>query len=108
MTDAYFDLGSTQYEYDTILGYYGFGSLLFGETPFDQMYGDGFWYRSAFRFIGAEESGGNRWSVGDTIDLFYLDFANEKVTENKEHELLGAATLTLTAAGIALFSAVLM
>jgi len=40
--------------------------------------------------------------------LFYLDFENEKVTENEGFELKGAASLTLTAAGIALFSAVLM
>ena len=40
--------------------------------------------------------------------MFYLDFENEKVTENEGFELKGAASLTLTAAGIALFSAVLM
>ena len=88
--------------------YYGFSRDYFHMTPFDQLYGDDFWYRSAFRFIGADENDGNRWSVGDTIDLFYLDFENDKFAETKEHELLGAATLTLTAAGVALFSAVLM
>ena len=108
MTSTYFDVGSDKKVYDTTWGYYGLGSLTFYETPYDQLYGDDFWYRSSFRFIGAEENGGNRWSVGDTIDLFYLDFEHSKFTENKEHELLGAATLTLTAAGIALFSAVLM
>jgi hypothetical protein len=108
VTDTYFDAGSDKYVYDTNWAYYGFGSFLFIETSYDQMYGDDFWYRSAFRFIGAEENGGNRWSVGDTIDLFYLDFENGKFTENNEHELLGAATLTLTAAGITLFSTVLM
>ena len=83
-------------------------SNYFAQTPNDVLYGDDFFYRSAFRFIGAEENGGNRWNAGDTIDLFYLDLENETVTENEEFELLGAATLTLTAAGIALFSAVLM
>jgi len=72
------------------------------------MYGDDFWYRSAFRFIGADENDGKRWSVGDTIDMFSLDFVDEKFTETEGFELLGAATLTLTAAGVALFSAVLM
>jgi len=38
-----------------------------------------FWKQSAFRFIGANENGGARWSVGDTIDMFYLDFENEEV-----------------------------
>ena len=40
--------------------------------------------------------------------MFYLDFENEEVTSNDGFELAGAATLTLTAAGIALFSAVMM
>ena len=107
MTATYFDVGSDKNDYNNS-GYYGMSSFLFQETPNDELYGDDFWYNSAFRFIGAEENGGNRWSVGDTIDMFYLDFENSKFTENKEHELLGAATLTLTAAGIALFSTVLM
>ena len=40
--------------------------------------------------------------------MFSLDFANSKFVETEGFELLGAATLTLTAAGVALFSAVLM
>ena len=60
------------------------------------------------RFIVANENGGARWSVGDTIDMFFLDFENDEMEENEGFELLGAATLSLTAAGIALFSAVMM
>lgn len=63
---------------------------------------------SAFRFIGATENGGARWSVGDTIDMFYLDFNNDEMEQNDGFELAGATTLSLTAAGIALFSAVMM
>ena len=40
--------------------------------------------------------------------MFTLDFANSKFTETEGFELLGAATLTLTAAGVVLISAVLM
>ena len=88
--------------------YYGLGRDHFYQTPDDRLYGTTDWYRSAFRFIGADENDGNRWSVGDTIDMFSLDVARTKFVETEGFELLGAATLTLTAAGIALFSAVLM
>jgi len=112
VTGTYFDVGSEKYYYssdaDAENGFYGLHSSLFASTPKDLLLTDDFIYRSAFRFIGAGENGGNRWNAGDTIDLFYLDFENEKVTENEGFELLGAATMTLTAVGIALFSAVLM
>ena len=40
--------------------------------------------------------------------MFALDFEEDIFTETEGFELLGAATLTLTAAGVALFSAVVM
>ena len=40
--------------------------------------------------------------------MFYLDFENSEMKENEEFVLAGAATLSLTAAGIALFSTVMM
>ena len=63
-------------------------------------------YNFAFRFIGANENDGLRYSVGDTIDMFYVDFENEEFKENEVFELAGAATLA--AGGAALLMAVLM
>lgn len=51
----------------------------FYETPYDSLVGTDFAFNSAFRFIGANENGGARWSVGDTIDMFYLDFENDEI-----------------------------
>ena len=88
--------------------YYGFSYRQFYSSFDDVLIGPDFLYSPAFRFIGKNENGGARWSVGDTIDLFYLEFDAEEMTENDGFELLGATTLSLTAAGIALFSAVVM
>ena len=63
-------------------------------------------YNFAFRFIGANENDGLRYSVGDTIDMFYVDFENDEFEENPDFELLGATTLA--AGGAALLMAVLM
>ena len=59
-----------------------------------------------FRFIGHEENDGARWSVGDTIDTFALDFKNDKLTDNEGFELAGAAHLA--AAGATLLAAVVL
>lgn len=106
--DDYFT-GSTEKSEDSVLGSpYGLSEWLFHQTPDDSLNGAAFSFTSAFRFIGDNENGGARWSVGDTIDMFYLDFENEEVEQNNGFELGGATTLSLTAAGIALFSAVMM
>ena len=63
-------------------------------------------YDFAFRSIGANENDGNRYSVGDTIDMFYVDKQNDEFKENPDFELAGAATLA--AGGAALLMAVLM
>ena len=69
--------------YDGV-GIYGLHSSKFTETGKDRLYGNAdFFYQSAFRFIGADENDGNRWSVGDTIDMFSLDFENTKFTETE-------------------------
>ena len=63
-------------------------------------------YNFAFRFIGANENDGLRYSVGDTINMFFVDFMNDEHEENPDFELLGATTLA--AGGAALLMAVLM
>ncbi len=51
-----------------------------------------------FRFIAALENDGARWTSGDTIDLFTLDWNNDVVTDNEGFELLSAAHLTAVGA----------
>jgi hypothetical protein len=82
----------------------------FEEGYYDGLEGAEFTFNSAFRFIGADENGGERWSAGDTLDMFYLDFENNEVeiSKNEGFELAGAAPLTLAAEGIALILAILM
>ncbi len=60
----------------------------------------------AFRFIGQEENDWQRWSTGDTLDMFLLDHANSKFTENPGFVLAGAAQLA--ASGVVLLTVVLM
>jgi predicted PurR-regulated permease PerM len=58
------------------------------------------------RFIGTEENYGNRWSTGDVIDMFMLDYVEDEVTENPEFVLASATTLAV--GSIAVIAAVLM
>ena len=51
-----------------------------------------------FRFIAALENDGARWTSGDSIDLFTLDWNNDVVTDNEGFELLSAAHLTAVGA----------
>ena len=67
---------------------------------------DAWFYNSAVRFIGANENDGLRYSVGDTINMFFVDFMNDEHKENADFELLGATTLA--AGSAALLMAVLM
>ena len=60
-----------------------------------------------FRFITDTENGGARWSSGDEIDMFYLDYEHSEYADNAGFELLGAAELAASGA-VLLISAVLM
>ena len=85
--------------------YYGFSYNIF-YSPSDYVVTTTSIDNTAFRFIGANENDGNRWSVGDTIDLFVVDYEHTQFNENAEFELLSASTLA--ASGIALLSLILM
>jgi hypothetical protein len=93
-------------DYWTWWGYYGFSEFLFSSDDYSYLYTADYYYQSAFRFIAANENGGMRYSVGDTIDMFFLDYQNSEFEENADFELLGAAKLA--AGGAALLMAVLM
>ena len=79
VADDYFSGTTERNEYSSDWGYYGMSEWLFYENNYDKLVGTDFMFNSAMRFIGANENGGARWSVGDTIDMFYLDFENEEV-----------------------------
>ena len=85
--------------------YYGFSYNIFYST-YDYVETTTSFHHTAFRFIGANENDGNRWSVGDTIDLFVVDDEHLEFMDNDEFELLSASTLAVS--GIALLSLVLM
>jgi hypothetical protein len=53
------------------------------------------------------ENNGARWSTGDTIDLFSLDFVASKVTSNDGFVLAGAAHL-MTAGATLIAASMLM
>lgn len=59
-----------------------------------------------YRFIGAQEHGGRRWSPGDEIDLFFLDQVNDEFADNAAFVLAGACQLAV--GGLALVAAILM
>ena len=61
---------------------------------------------SAHRFIGAHENDGNRWGVGDTVNIFLADFEHTEFKDTSEFELLSATALA--ASGVALLSLILM
>ena len=61
----------------------------------------------AFRFIGQEENDHDRWSVGDEINMFFLDSENSKFADNEAFVLEGAAQLAVSGA-VLLASAFLM
>lgn len=100
---------STEYDY------YGFGNYQFTYQQHSYAKGVGpnkgnYW--NAFRFIGQNENGGKRWSVGDTIDLFYTTWmasSGKGTADNLNFVLQGATTTTtLTAVGVALLTAAVM
>ena len=59
-----------------------------------------------FRFVGAEENGGARWSVGDTLDVFALDYIHSTYNDQPGFVIAGAADLA--AGGVVLLAAILM
>jgi hypothetical protein len=85
---------------------YGFGEHYFYSSPFSSAVRGPYELRKTWRFIGANENDGNRWSVGDSIDMFLMDFVNEELTENPEFILASAAALA--SGSIAILAAVLM
>jgi hypothetical protein len=85
--------------------YYGFSYNIFHTTG-DYVETTTSFDNTAFRFIGANENNGNRWSVGDKIDVFVVDDEHAEFKDNNEFVLLSASTLAVS--GIALLSLVLM
>lgn len=88
--------------------YSGFGQSKFG-TLYEYSAVGLFDYFFVFRFIGQEENNRARWSAGDEIDMFFLNFkAPAKVyQDNAAFVLLGAAQLAVSGA-VLLTSAFLM
>ena len=84
---------------------YGLGPTHFLDLP-NVNFNTDFYISNSIRFIGANENDGNRWSTGDVIDMFMLDFVNDEVTENPEFVLASATTLAV--GSIAVIAAVLM
>jgi len=62
---------------------------------------------SGFRFIGASENDGARYTVGDQIDVFYLDHVNSLYEDQPGFELTSASALAV-GAGAALIASILM
>ena len=61
----------------------------------------------AFRFIGIEENNYQRWTVGDEIDMFFLDEDNSAYKDNPAHVLASAEQIVLSGA-VLLTAAILM
>ena len=61
----------------------------------------------AFRFIGKEENNYQRWSVGDEIDMFFLDEDHSAYKDNPAHLLASAEQIVLSGA-VLLTAAILM
>jgi len=57
--------------------------------------------------IGQEENNYERWSVGDEINLFLIDFHNDEYKDNAAHVLAGAEQIVLSGA-VLLTAAILM
>lgn len=58
-------------------------------------YATDFVHTTAWRFIGADENDGQRWTVGDEIDLFWIDTENEEFKDNPGFVLEGATQLVV-------------
>ncbi len=77
-------IGTNQYGFDYNVFFSASDRAIETTTSFDG---------TACRFIGAKENDGNRWSVGDTIDVFVVDEDRLQFKDNNEFELLSASTL---------------
>jgi len=84
---------------------YGLGETYFHASP-DSMVRGPYELKKTWRFIGANENDGMRWSVGDTIDMFLMEFVHDEVKDNPEFVLASAAALA--SGSIAILAAVLM
>jgi hypothetical protein len=86
----------------------GFGLMSWGFYGWDYNYTfDGTFESDGFRFIGASENDGARYTVGDQIDVFYLDFVNDLYNDQTGFELASASALAV-GAGAALVASILM
>ena len=66
-----------------------------------------YWSGFMFRFITGDENLGLRWTSGDEIDMFTLDFENSEYADNAGFVLESATELLVS--GVILFvSAVLV
>ena len=52
---------------------FGLGTFVWHSSFQTEEDSEGFFHSQAFRFIGQQENDYNRWSAGDTIDLFSMD-----------------------------------
>ena len=91
VADSYWDGDNTQDRFPQTFPSYGLGPKFFYGFPTLNNIVDIERF-NAFRFIGANENDGNRYSVGDIVSMFLLDAPNEEMT-NSDHELANAAAL---------------
>ena len=61
-----------------------------------------------FRFIGIEENGGYRWSDGDEINMFFLDYKHTEFKDNPNFVLNSATSFVLGAVTTFMLGALLM
>jgi hypothetical protein len=91
VVDSYWDGDNTQNRFPETIPSYGLGPKFFyGQVTLSN--NDGFERFNSFRFIGANENDGNRYSVGDIVSMFLLDSPNEEMTDS-DHELANAVAL---------------
>jgi hypothetical protein len=79
---------------------FGLGTFVWHSSFQTEEDSEGFYHSQGFRFIGQQENDYNRWSAGDTIDLFSMDLYNQEFTDNAGHELAGAVELTVASAAL--------
>ena len=108
VTDTYFTTGAFDCWSDDI-GYYGLGT---DRRFYENHWGIGndgtdFSTKAVWRFVGAQENDWNRYSVGDELNMFFLDYEHTALTENASFVLAGASQL-VAASGVALLTVVLM
>lgn len=109
MSDTYFSAPADfEYDYDgSDYGYAnGLSAIFWGSVYQFTDFGD-FYQADAFRFIGQQENDYNRWTAGDEINLFFLDYEHDEYADNAGFVLAGAVNLAVGSA-VLLASAFLM